>query len=355
MNPIAVRHRDGAYHITVAAGARLALPDIVAAAHPGHRAVVISDTTVAVAVADPLPGAEQLTFPAGEAHKTRSSWSALTDELLARHFGRDTVVVALGGGVTTDLAGFVAATFLRGVPWIAVPTTTVAMLDAAIGGKTGVDTAAGKNLVGAFHPPAAVVCDPDLLDTLDDRHYREGFAEAVKHAVTLDPAFADWIADHAPAVLRRDSYTVTRLVHQSASLKATVVTADEREAGRRAVLNAGHTMAHALEQASDYALPHGEAVAIGLVFETRLAEAMRIAVPGTADRIAALLGALGLPVSLPATLDTARLRAAMAFDKKNRHGSLRAAFVADWGRAHGAATGEWTSTIDSDQLAALLG
>ncbi len=354
MNEITVRHRDGAYRVNVAAGARHQLGALLAGDHAGSRAVIISDAMVAAAVPNPLPGVEQLVFPAGEAHKVRDTWNALTDELLARHFGRDTVIVALGGGVTTDLAGFVAATFLRGVPWIAVPTTTLAMLDAAIGGKTGVDTAAGKNLVGAFHPPHAVLCDPELLATLDDRRYREGLAEAVKHAVTMDAAYADWIADHAPAILRRDPDTLTRLVHRSAELKAAVVTADERESGRRAVLNAGHTIGHAIEHAADYTIPHGEAVAIGLVLEARLGEAMRIARTGTADRIAALLGALGLPVNVPVDLDAPRIERAMAFDKKNRRGVVRAALVADWGHAHRTGDNHWTVPIDVEALHAVL-
>jgi 3-dehydroquinate synthase len=354
VNPFVVRHRDGAYRVTVAAGCRADLPRQLAEQHPRARAVVISDATVADVTPRLLTGVEQLTFPAGERHKTRTTWSMLTDELLARHFGRDTVVVALGGGVTTDLAGFVAATFLRGVPWIAVPTTTVGMLDAAIGGKTGVDTEAGKNLVGAFHAPSAVLCDPDLLATLDDRHFREGLAEAVKHAVTMDPVYADWIADHADAIADRDAETLTHLVHRSAELKAAVVTADEHEAGRRAVLNAGHTIGHALEQASAYRLPHGEAVAIGLVLETRLAEAMRLAESGTADRVAGLLAAVQLPVDLPAELDPARIRDAMMFDKKNRQGAVRAALLASWGRAARPSGGEWTVPLDLDAVHRLL-
>src|ERR1019366_732843 len=168
----------------VRSGARTDLAALLDARHQGARAAVIADTNVAAALGSPLPSAALFTFPAGEAHKSRATWADLTDRLLAARYDRHSVIVAFGGGVTTDLAWFVAATLLRGVPWIAVPTTPLAMLDAAIGGKTGVDTDAGKNLVGAFHPPSAVICDPATLTTLPERTYREGLAEAGKHAAT---------------------------------------------------------------------------------------------------------------------------------------------------------------------------
>jgi 3-dehydroquinate synthase len=247
------------------------------------------------------------------------------------HAGARPVVIAFGGGVTTDLAGFVAATFLRGVPWIAVPTTTLGMLDAAVGGKTGVDTSAGKNLVGAFHAPSAVLCDPATLRTLPERTFREGLAEAVKHAATLDAAYGDWIRVHATEVLARDLAALQVLIRRSVELKAAIVSGDEREEHRRAILNAGHTVAHGLERASNYAIPHGEAVAIGLVVETRVAERMGISAAGTADRVAVLLDALGLPTAVPAGIDRAAMVAAMGSDKKNRKGVIHAAMIADFG------------------------
>ena len=321
--------------------------------HPGARVAVISDDNVANALGSPLPSATHITFPAGEAHKSRETWGRLTDQLLAARFDRRTVIVAFGGGVTTDLAGFVAATLLRGVPWIAVPTTTLAMLDAAVGGKTGVDTAAGKNLVGAFHPPGAVICDPLLLATLPEPNFREGLAEAVKHAATLDDQYGEWLLGHAGAIMARDTATLESLIRRSVELKADVVGEDEREHDRRVVLNAGHTVAHALERATDYAMPHGEAVAIGLVVETRVAERCHIAAPGTADRIAELLRALGLPIDAPRGLDRLRILDAMHADKKNRDGVVHASMVASFGTM--ARDGEsWTHPLDLAALADLV-
>ena len=217
-------------------------------------------------------GGRRAHLPAGRASKTREQWARLTDALLEQGFGRDSGIVALGGGVAGDLAGFVAATYMRGLPYVQVPTTLLAMLDASVGGKTGVDTPQGKNLIGAFHPPAAVIADPLVLGTLPERDFRGGMAEAVKHGLIADAAYFAWMERNADALLRRDQAALTRLVRRSVEIKAEVVSGDEREAGRRAILNAGHTVAHALEHATAYALPHGEAVALGLVAECALAE-----------------------------------------------------------------------------------
>ncbi len=320
---------------------------------PSRQPVIIADATVAAALPSPLPDAVQLTFRGGEGSKTRDEWLRLTDALLERSFDRNTIIIAFGGGVTTDLAGFVAATYLRGVPWIAVPTTTLAMIDASVGGKTGVNTPAGKNLVGAFHPPAAVCCDPMLLRTLPDRAYREGLAEAVKHGLILDAEYGRWIASHRDAVARRDPATLTTLIERSVGIKADVVEQDEREGGRRAILNAGHTIAHALEQVSGYTLPHGEAVAIGLVLETRLGEAMGVTAPGTSNRAAEWLRAVGLPVAPPANVRAEPILLAMHADKKNRGGEIHAALIAEPGVP--ARDGEgWTHPIDLSLLATLL-
>jgi 3-dehydroquinate synthase len=338
--------------VIVRNGARTDLAALLDERHPGARIAVIADTNVAAALGSPLPFAPLFTFPAGETNKSRATWAELTDRLLTDRFDRHTVVVAFGGGVTSDLAGFVAATLLRGVPWIAVPTTTLAMVDAAIGGKTGVDTAAGKNLVGAFHPPSAVICDPAVLSTLPDRCYREGLAEAVKHAATLDDRYGEWMSQHAAAIANRDVATLESLIRRSVEIKADVVTDDEREGDRRAVLNAGHTIAHALERATDYAIPHGEAVAIGLVLETRVAEQMGVARAGTADRIVALLAALGLPTTTP-PVDHDRVMSAMLADKKNRGRVVHAALVASFGTM--AREGDsWTMPLDLAALATMI-
>ena len=348
-----VHHEGGNYAVIVRPGALADLRGLLREKHPGARPVVIADANVAAARANPLPGAPCLTFPPGERNKVRKTWSMLTDRLLAEGFDRDTIVIGFGGGVTTDLAGFVAATYLRGVPWIAIPTTTLAMVDASVGGKTGVDTSAGKNLVGAFHQPSTVICDPDTLDSLPERNFREGLAEAVKHAAIVDAAYGEWILAHADAIATRDTATLTQLVWRSVECKAAIVIEDERESGRRAILNAGHTVAHALETATDFTLSHGEAVGIGLVLETRVAEAMGICRAGSADQVAQLLSALHLPVTSPAGLDRARCLDAMRVDKKNRDGVIRAALLASFGAIarQGAA---WTHPLDLEQLKSML-
>lgn len=314
---------------------------------------MISDTNVSAAIPSPIDDAAQLTFPAGEQEKTRKSWAQLSDELIELRCGRDTVLVAMGGGVTTDLVGFVAATFLRGIPWIALPTTTLAMVDASVGGKTGVDTRFGKNLVGAVHHPSAVLVDPELLATLPERNYREGLAEAVKHAAILDVDYGDWLLAHASEIAARDVGVLTSLVQRSLELKGSVVAEDEDEQGRRAILNAGHTLAHALEHASAYALPHGEAVAIGLVLETRCAELVSLCQAGTSARVGALLQILKLPTALPPGIDPGAVLTAMQSDKKNRAGVVRAALLSSFGAT--VRDGEsWTTPLDVEVLKGLM-
>ncbi|MGH7524851.1 MAG: 3-dehydroquinate synthase [Gemmatimonadales bacterium] len=329
------------------------MPSLIDERHPGARIAVIADDGALAALGSPLPGATVFSFAAGESSKSRERWATLTDQLLAAGYDRHTVLVAFGGGVASDLGGFVAATYHRGVPWIAVPTTTLAMLDASIGGKTGVNTVRGKNLVGAFHPPSAVLCDPSALNRLPERNYCEGLAEAVKHAVTLDASFGQWLLTNAPGIAARASGTLESLIRTSAGLKADIVMTDEREVDRRAVLNAGHTVAHALEGASDYAIPHGEAVAIGLVIETRVGESMGVARPGTADQVANLLQRMKLPVTVPNGLDRDRIIDLMRSDKKNRHGKVRASLLAAFGEA-ARNNDEWTHPLDVEIVAAML-
>jgi 3-dehydroquinate synthase len=292
-----------------------------------------------------MAGTQRVIVPAGEEHKTRETWAGLTDRLLEMGCDRQTVVVAIGGGVTTDLAGFVAATYLRGVPWMAVPTTTLAMCDAAIGGKTGVDTPRAKNLVGAFHQPLAVLADPEFLATLPAAVFRDGLAESVKHAVIFDEDDAAWLAEHADQILARDPETISQLVAASCQVKATMVTEDERESGIRAILNAGHTVGHALEHASDFRISHGQAVAVGLVEEARIGEQMQVTAPGTADALATLLARFGFTTNRPDDIDRERFRAAMSRDKKNRDGRVRAALLRRIGACARHDDGGWTWDI----------
>ena len=329
--PVVVTHALGRYPVYVEPGVLSRLEALVAehlGATGAVRVAMIADANVLALLQSGRLGrgpwsGPTLAFPPGEPSKTRDQWARLTDALLEQGYGRDSGIVAFGGGVAGDLAGFVAATYMRGLPYVQVPTSLLAMLDASVGGKTGVDTAQGKNLIGAFHPPVAVLADPRALATLPERDYRGGMAEAVKHGLIADAEYFAWMERETDALLRRDESALTQLVRRSVEIKAEVVSGDERESGRRAILNAGHTVAHALEHATAYGIPHGEAVALGLVAECALAEALGVAAKGLGGRVAALLGQLGLPVRLPEPIAADRLLHAMGSDKKNRGARLR--------------------------------
>jgi 3-dehydroquinate synthase len=327
-----------------------------------RRIAIVSDDTVAplyaarVATACAPSAVTLLTIPAGESSKTREHWARLTDELLSAGFGRDSGIVALGGGVVGDLAGFVAATFMRGIPFVQVPTSLLAMIDASIGGKTGVDTRAGKNLVGAFHHPALVIVDPLALSTLPLAHIRNGLAEAIKHAVVASrPEFA-WLDANLPALLRAGGPDVAlseRLVAAHIGIKAAIVARDEREGGIRKVLNFGHTIGHAVETLSGYAMLHGECVAVGMVAEARIAGIMRIADAGLAESISALCLAAGLPTTFPDSMSPAAILAATRNDKKARGGTVEYALPSALGQMAGAAHGYGTPVPDAVVLDAL--
>lgn len=295
-------------------------------------------------------------IPAGESNKTRETWARLTDQMLAKGYGRDSAVIALGGGVVGDLAGFVAATFMRGIPVVQVPTSLMAMVDASIGGKTGVDTYLGKNLVGVFHFPAAVVVDPQVLATLPLRQMRAGIAEIVKHGVIANEAYFLEVAGSTKKLLDKDgpgSDSMLSVIVQSIEIKADIVSRDEREDGLRKTLNFGHTIGHAVELVSGYSLLHGEAVAIGMALEGRLAESIGVARTGTADAITKALQAAGLPTDLPQPFERDAVLEAMRSDKKARSGKTRFALPLRIGAMAGADTG-WTVSVSDDQLREVL-
>ena len=357
MSTVQVTHALGSYPVYVEPGALERLGLLVSEHLAGRRVAMIGDQTVLELYRGGRLGrtsweGETLAFPAGERSKTRETWARLTDALLQREFGRDSGLIALGGGVAGDLAGFVAATYMRGLPYIQVPTTLLAMLDASVGGKTGVDTPEGKNLIGAFHPPVAVVADPKALGTLPEREYRGGLAEAVKHGLIADREYFRWIEREVDALLRRDSAALEQLVRRSVEIKAEVVSGDEREAGRRAILNAGHTVAHAIERATGYEVPHGEAVGLGLVAECELAVRLGIAAPALKERVEALLGRLGLPVRLPRPITGDALLAAMSSDKKNRGARLRFSLPTALGES---TSGRWTVEAGEEDVREALG
>lgn len=298
--------------------------------------VIVSDSNVgplyAQQAVDSLTAAGYSTqvhlIPAGETHKTIQTVSGLWEAFIAAGMDRSGTVLALGGGVVSDLAGFAAATYLRGVAWAALPTTLLSMADASLGGKTGFDLPQGKNLIGAFYPPRLVLADFDTLASLPERDLRSGLGEVLKHGVISDPALfqrcVEWqnIAD--PAERRA---ALGEIVRRAMAVKIQVIQQDPYEKGWRAVLNVGHTIGHALELASDFQLYHGEAVGIGMVIETRMAEQIGLAEPGLSETIAAALRQIGLPTLPPPGLDAQRILQAVGQDKKRADGKVRFALA----------------------------
>ncbi len=346
------------YPIRVGRALLARLPALVPALEAAHRVVVITDETVERAHATPLVralGAARtlvLAVPPGERAKSRETWASLTDAMLAAGIGRDAVVVALGGGVVGDLAGFVAATYQRGLPVVQCPTTLLAMVDASIGGKVAVDTPAGKNLVGAFHPPLAVVADLDVLDTLPARERAQGLAEALKHGVIADAAY--WNAVVAALPWPADAAALDALVRGSATIKAAVVARDPLERGERAILNFGHTVAHAIERVVAFDMAHGDAVAMGMVVEADVAARLGLCDDAVAAALRDALPRAGLPTTIPAALDVDAILAATAGDKKRAGGTVRWALPAALGRMARDADGRWGHAVPADVARAAL-
>ena len=262
----------------------------------------------------------RITLPAGEASKSLASAALLWEEFLRGGLERGSTVVALGGGVITDLVGYAASAYLRGVHWVSVPTSLLGMIDASLGGKTAIDLPQGKNLVGAFHPPALVLADPNTLHTLPAAELRNGMAEVLKHGVLRDPGLFATCARGWDALQAEDW---NALVRRAMAVKVQYIQNDPFEQGERAALNLGHTIGHAIEQASHFGLRHGEAVSIGLVAAARLSVRAGMASAGLVDQIRGALVSLGLPVSMPAELDPNQILTLMQNDKKKRGGQVR--------------------------------
>ncbi|HYW30381.1 MAG TPA: 3-dehydroquinate synthase [Gemmatimonas sp.] len=349
------------YPVYVGTGLLSIVAEIVGKNAPAHRVAVITDQTVSAlhgaTVTDSFASENVRLFdvPPGEAHKTRQQWAGLTDALFAWGAGRDTTVVALGGGVVGDLAGFVAATFMRGVPVVQVPTTLLAMVDAAVGGKTGVDTSYGKNLVGAFHDPSAVVMAIESLATLPPEVFRSGLAEMIKHGVIADEGYFQAMRGAMAGIGAAGANWpgLTALVADSVRIKASVVAQDRLEGGLRQTLNFGHTIAHAVEQLMDYTMLHGDAVGIGMVAEARIAEELHIAERGLSDSIVEALRLAGLPTDIPPQLQVTDILAATRGDKKNRGGATRYALPSSLGQMS-RGDGSWSVPVEDAAVAAAL-
>jgi len=331
---------SGAYPIYIGPGELKHLGERMRALGLGSRATIIADAAIAdrygeqarAALTEAGIDTALLTMPGGEAEKNLATVARLYDALVERRAERGDAIVALGGGVTTDLAGFVAATYLRGVPLVQVPTSLLGMVDAAIGGKTGIDHPHGKNLIGAFYQPRLVLADPETLRTLAPRELTAGWAEVIKHALIRDPALLRALERDAEKALALDTETVTALLRRSAQIKAKIVSGDERESGPRMTLNYGHTIGHALEAATGYrAVLHGEAVAVGMQGAARIAVAMGLLQPDVAAVQERVLRRYGLPLRWPG-VPVENVLAAMALDKKVANRKQRWILLTEIGR-----------------------
>ncbi len=332
---------DRSYPVAIGAGTLARLGGRLQELGLGKRIAVITNPTVAKlyratvehALVDAGFTVTVLEVPDGEEHKNLAWLTFLYDRLVDARLDRDCAVVALGGGVIGDLAGFTAATFQRGVPFVQVPTTLLAQVDSSVGGKTAVNHAGGKNLIGSFHQPRLVWVDVQTLQTLPRREVQAGMAEVIKHGAILGPALFTLLEEQLEAVMALDEGLCVEVVRQNCAIKAAVVAEDEREGGYRAVLNFGHTLAHAIEVLTDYrGFLHGEAVAIGMAFAARLSVARGACPPAVAARIVALLQRAGLPTELPRELVTPNLAVAVAADKKAAGGKVKFVLIEDIGR-----------------------
>jgi len=298
-------------------------------------AFIVSNTTVAPLYAQRLAAAlaahykvvHQVTLPDGEEFKTWETLNLIFDALLSQGSDRKTVLFALGGGVVGDMTGFAAASFMRGVPFVQVPTTLLAQVDSSVGGKTGINHPLGKNMVGAFYQPLMVVCDLDTLQTLPDRELSAGLGEIIKYGPIADAQFLDWIEQNLPKLLSRDVAALAHAVKRSCEIKAWVVGQDERESGLRAILNFGHTFGHAIEAGLGYGTwLHGEAVGCGMVMAAHLSQRLGLVDSAFVARLTAMIHSAGLPVKGPildASDNAGRYLALMRLDKKSEAGEIR--------------------------------
>lgn len=331
MKTVRVELADRSYDIMIAPGTRARVGELAKKLGLGSRCLVVTDETVgplyARTVVDGLREAgfatETAELEPGEQSKSLETVRGLYDEMLQKNLDRKSFIVALGGGVVGDVAGFAAATYMRGIPIVQVPTTVVAQVDSSVGGKTGVNLPEGKNLVGAFHQPRLVVIDPETLYTLEERDLRAGFAEIAKHGAIRDAVHFTWLEAHVVAFMGLDLPTLEEAIAESCRIKATVVALDERETGLRAILNFGHTVGHALEALTAYgAFRHGEAVAIGMACAASLSVAVNNAPQADADRLVALLERAGLPTTFSG-IETAAILQKIRRDKKVEEQRLR--------------------------------
>lgn len=356
------KSRDDSYLIEIGAGLFGRIPDRLRKMNEIAAWAIISDRNVARLYGQKLLKAMRkagsraylVSFPAGERSKNRKIVARIEDDLFDIGMGRDGAILALGGGVTGDLAGFVAATYMRGVPFVQVPTTLLAMVDSSVGGKTGIDVPAGKNLIGAFHQPKAVFIDPEILKTLPKKELASGMAEVVKHAVIADASLFNFLEKNAEFLLNLDPKALEKVIAKNCAIKARVVERDERESGLRQILNYGHTVGHAIELLSRYRIAHGRAIAIGLAVEGRFSRVLGLIPQENLDRQDKLLARLGLNTRLPGNFNSKEIALAMKLDKKVRHGAVRMALPARIGKMARGEDGSWAISASPELIIPVL-
>lgn len=353
---------DSSYPIVIERGMLARLPALIGRVAKGRRVAIVTDSKVAKhygralqkKLGEGFGNVRLVSFPSGERSKTRETKARVEDELLAAGYGRDTLIVALGGGVVGDLAGYVASTLHRGVPFVQVPTTLLAMVDSSVGGKTGVDTPHGKNLIGAFWQPILVAVDPDVLRTLPRREVLAGAAEVAKHGVVASAPLFKYCEKNLEGLLAAESAPIARAVRESCRIKAVVVSRDEREGGYRQILNFGHTIAHAIELVRGFSLLHGEAVWAGMAVEALLAEELGLLPAKDAGRIAALCERAFPVRKAMKGIDPEAVVRATASDKKARQGKVRYALPEAIGRMHPGPSQQWSVVVSDEVVHAAL-
>jgi 3-dehydroquinate synthase len=346
------------YPIFIGAGAMLLQAEF-AKAIPARDVLLVTNTTVGPLYAAKLTAALaprrciEVVLPDGEVHKTLANVSRMLDVLVANRFARDACVVALGGGVVGDMSGFAAACYQRGIAFVQVPTTLLAQVDSSVGGKTGVNHPGGKNLIGAFHQPAAVFADTDTLATLPDRELRAGLAEVIKYGLIVDREFFDWLEAHAGKLLARDGAALTHAIGRSCEIKAAIVTRDEREQGERALLNLGHTFGHAIESATNYSTwLHGEAVGAGMLLAADMSQRLGWVSSADVTRVERVLQLFGLRTDV-SMLSPATLAENMKIDKKVAAGRIRLVLLKAIGQS--VVTGDYDDAALRETLRARCG
>jgi 3-dehydroquinate synthase len=346
------------YPIFIGAGAMEQAEELNRAI-PARDVLLVTNTTVGPLFADKLVAALaprrciEVELPDGETHKTLANITRMLDVLIANRFGRDACVVALGGGVVGDMAGFAAACYQRGIAFVQVPTTLLAQVDSSVGGKTGVNHPGGKNLIGAFHQPAAVFADTNTLNTLPDRELRAGLAEVIKYGLIVDQDFFYWLEAHATELLAREPETLAHAIRRSCEIKAEIVGRDEREQGERALLNLGHTFGHAIESATNYSTwLHGEAVGAGMLLAADMSKRLGWVTAADVERVEGILRKFGLPVDVSA-LSAAALAEKMKIDKKVAAGRIRLVLLKAIGRS--VVTGDYADAALRETLQSRCG